>query len=71
MVLMAFRRLSVQFRVPAHALLLPLAISDILIGAWSVLNIINVGEDNEAMARVSVTFYLLRVLHEMKMVMHL
>ena len=64
MVLMAFRRLSVQFRVPAHALLLPLAISDILIGAWSVLNIINVGEDNEAMARVSAFFYLVRVLHD-------
>ena len=53
MVLMAFRRLSVQFRVPAHALLLPLAFSDILIGVWSILNIINVGEDNMPMNRVS------------------
>ncbi len=53
MVLMAFRRLSVQFRVPAHALLIPLAFSDILIGVWSILNIINVGEDNMPMNRVS------------------
>ncbi len=53
---MAFRRLSVQFRVPAHALLLPLAFSDILIGVWSILNIINVGEDNMPMNRVSLFF---------------
>ena len=53
MVLMAFRRVSVQFRVPAHALLIPLAFSDILIGAWSILNIIDIGEDNQPMNRVS------------------
>ena len=52
MVLMAFRRLSVQFRVPAHALLLPLALSDILLGAWSILDIINI-ESNITLERVS------------------
>ncbi|XP_023336369.1 uncharacterized protein LOC111707491 isoform X2 [Eurytemora carolleeae] len=53
MVLAAYMKVQAQARGPAHALLIPLAISDIILGIWSILNISNLGNDHALLAKVA------------------
>ena len=52
MVLAAYMKVQAQARGPAHALLLPLALSDIILGIWSIINISNLGNDYALLAKV-------------------